>query len=237
VAGNDVVRGGDGDDRLWGNDGDDTLIGGAGADILAGGRGVDTADYSASRTGVTVDLRFNAGTGLGDEAEGDTLSMIENLIGGEGNDTFFASNLSGRLVGGAGNDFLFGSFGNDRLEGGAGNDSLFGADRADVLSGGSGADSFEFLDYFETRVGREDQITDFSNAEGDRINLSSIDANSNTFGPNEAFVFLDAAAFTGTAGELRFANHVLEGDVNGDGSAEFRIHLNVGSLSEADLVL
>src|SRR3546814_8834206 len=60
-------------------DGNDTLIGGSGADTLIGGAGSDTASYAGSSGGVTVDLA--AGTGSGGDAQGDTLSGIENLTG------------------------------------------------------------------------------------------------------------------------------------------------------------
>ena len=62
-----------------------------GADALDGGTGTDAADYSGSAAGVTVDLA--TGTGTGGDAEGDTLSGIENLLGSgladmlTGNDT------------------------------------------------------------------------------------------------------------------------------------------------------
>ena len=59
--------------------GDDRLIGGQGADVLTGGAGTDIADYSASAGGVTIDLA--AGTGIGSEAQGDTLTEIENVDG------------------------------------------------------------------------------------------------------------------------------------------------------------
>ncbi|MGO4843908.1 protease, partial [Rhizobiaceae sp. 2RAB30] len=55
---------------LDGGNGDDILAGLGGADQLIGGAGTDTADYSASASGVTVDL--DAGTGLGGDAQGDT---------------------------------------------------------------------------------------------------------------------------------------------------------------------
>jgi Ca2+-binding RTX toxin-like protein len=236
-TGNDVVRGGEGDDRLWGNEGADILIGGTGADILSGGAGVDTADYSASRGGVTVDMRYGTATGIGGDAEGDTLFMIENLIGSDYNDNLTATNADAQLTGRAGDDVLLGNGGDDRLDGGAGNDTLTGSDGGDVLTGGSGADTFVFVYFFDSELGREDQITDFSSAEADIINLSSMDANSNSSGSNEAFTYISSGAFTGTAGELRYANHVLEGDVNGDGAAEFRIHMDVASLTEFDLVL
>ncbi|MEO7240633.1 MAG: calcium-binding protein, partial [Sphingomicrobium sp.] len=43
-------------DMLTGDSGDNLLIGGAGGDQLDGGTGVDTADYSASKTAVSVSL-------------------------------------------------------------------------------------------------------------------------------------------------------------------------------------
>src|SRR5262249_19840097 len=54
--GDDSLNGRDGNDTLSGGDGNDTLAGGAGADILDGGAGVNTADYSDSNAGVTIDL-------------------------------------------------------------------------------------------------------------------------------------------------------------------------------------
>ncbi len=52
----DVLRGFGGNDLLFGGSGNDTLDGGAGADALVGGPGTDTADYSSSAAGVTVNL-------------------------------------------------------------------------------------------------------------------------------------------------------------------------------------
>jgi hypothetical protein len=36
---------------------------------------------------------------------------------------------------------------------------------------------------------------------------------------------------------LRYADHTLEGDINGDGTADFRVHVNVASLAHGDFVL
>lgn len=76
----DVLIGSVFDNAISGGAGNDTLKGGAGADALDGGAGIDTADYSSSLQAVTVDLA--AGTASGGEAQGDTLSNIENVIGG-----------------------------------------------------------------------------------------------------------------------------------------------------------
>ena len=58
---------------------------------------------------MTVDLAV--GTGTGGDAQGDTLTGIEQLIGSNANDT---------LGGDAGNNGLWGGAGDDVLTGGAG---------------------------------------------------------------------------------------------------------------------
>ena len=140
-AGDDTIIGNDADNVLTGAAGADVLNGGAGADVLDGGAGVDTADYSTSSAGVTI--RLWNGTGQYGDAQGDTLSGIENLIGSN-----FADSLQGEhgvnnhFIGGAGNDSLYGVGGSDTLDGGAGNDTLFGGADADMLIGGTGNDTF-----------------------------------------------------------------------------------------------
>jgi len=59
--------------------------------------------------------------------------IIENAIGGAGNDTLLGNNADNRLSGGAGVDSLFGGGGNDFLDGGSG---------ADTLAGGLGNDIY-----------------------------------------------------------------------------------------------
>ncbi len=78
----DTPTGSGNSDALDGGGGSDVLFGGAGADDLDGGAGADTASYHTSSTGVVVSLA--TGIGSGGEAEGDTLSGIENLSGSQG---------------------------------------------------------------------------------------------------------------------------------------------------------
>ncbi len=122
------LAGGGGDDILDGGEGNDSLEGGNGEDILIGGPGIDTAIYSG--TAVTVNLATGVGTF---DAFGDSLSGIENLLGGNGDDTFIGSSIGNVLNGGAGNDSLNGGGGKDTLIGGLGNDTLVG-DGDDVVS-------------------------------------------------------------------------------------------------------
>ena len=77
--GNDTLSGGAGNDRLDGGSGDDMLYGGAGADMLIGGDGFDTVSYATSSQSVYVNLATN--TGVFGEAQGDTFSGIDKVVG------------------------------------------------------------------------------------------------------------------------------------------------------------
>jgi len=108
---NNILTGGAGNDRLDGYLGDDVLAGGSGADTLIGGAGEDWADYAGSEQGVAVDL--TSGTGAGGDAEGDTLSGIENLAGSAHDDTLTGDGGANKIEGGAGDDRLAGGDGSD----------------------------------------------------------------------------------------------------------------------------
>ena len=117
--------------------------GGSAGDTLDGGGGIDTASYGGSLEGIYVDL--DAGTATGGDAEGDTLTNIENLTGSDFADTLIGDANANVLDGGAGNDTLRGGDGNDTLIGGAGNDVAYGeaGDDTYVFSEGDlGSDQF-----------------------------------------------------------------------------------------------
>jgi Ca2+-binding RTX toxin-like protein len=120
--GNDLLDGREGNDKLYGDEGDDTLIGGAGKDLLDGGDGVDTVDYSTSNAGVIVNLA--TGAAAGGDAEGDTLSSVENLTGSKFADVLTGDAKANVLNAGAGNDVIMGSGGGDTIDGGADTDSV-----------------------------------------------------------------------------------------------------------------
>jgi len=82
-----------------------------------------------------------------------------------------------------------------------------------------------------------DVIIDFTASQGDKIDLSAIDAVAGT-SANDAFTFIGGDAFTGVAGQLQFKGGVLMGDINGDMQADFAIILNnVTTLAANSLVL
>ncbi len=117
-----------------------------------------------------------------DDLGTDSLISIENLIGGEGDDTFTGNQFANIFQGGAGNDTLIGGEGDDQLFGGLGDDQLIGGSTCDTLSGGdgddflfgnggtdyltggSGADIFQFASTDGTAT-----ITDFSSSDSDQL--------------------------------------------------------------------
>jgi len=116
------------------------------------GGGSDTYDFSNYTTNLKVDINPGGWTtasttqlaslGSGHYAagnianallfQGNTASLIEDAIGGSGNDIIIGNQANNRLVGGAGSDSLFGDAGNDVLVGGAANDFLYGGTGTDT---------------------------------------------------------------------------------------------------------
>ncbi|MBU8545813.1 MULTISPECIES: calcium-binding protein, partial [Roseomonadaceae] len=240
---NNRLSGGAGNDTLIGGLGDDTLDGGLGADSLAGGDGDDT--YVVDDLGDIVVEEAGGGFDrvisridwtLGAELERLSLSGSADL-NGTGNA------LANRLDGNAGANILDGGEGADTLYGGAGNDTLIGGDGTDLLDGGIGADSLvggDGADVFLFRSAMEandDVVADFNVAQGDRIDLRPIDANL-LIADNQDFTWIGEASFGAVAGQLRFADEILEGDLDGDGIADFQITLSgVASLTDASIWL
>ena len=209
-----------GNDSIAGGGGDDDIFGGAGADTVDGGSGDDAIDYDGGPAGVKINLANH--TASGGQATGDVLTSIEQVAG-----TDFVDILTGD---GAGNK-LWGRGGNDKLTAAAGADDLTGGLGHDVMSGGTGADRFIYFDLAEsgTTAATRDVISDFTTGE-DLLYLLYLDANALVAGKQD-FNFIDTAAFSGTgaaaAGELRAhfagANTILEGDTDGNGTADFQI--------------
>jgi Ca2+-binding RTX toxin-like protein len=99
---NDTLRGEGDFNFLFGDDGDDALRAGAGVDRMTGGSGIDTVLYEGSDVGVSV---FLDGSGFGGDAEGDTLTGIENVIGSPHNDTITGNNVANEILGRTGTTF------------------------------------------------------------------------------------------------------------------------------------
>jgi Ca2+-binding RTX toxin-like protein len=120
--GNDTLSGANGNDTLLGGAGNDALLGGAGADVQNGGAGFDTVSYRFSNAAVTIDLPGQTATG--GDAESDSFSSIEKIIGSNFDDTLLGNGQANSFNGGAGDDTLRGGGGNDFLAGGANSDTF-----------------------------------------------------------------------------------------------------------------
>jgi 6-phosphogluconolactonase (cycloisomerase 2 family) len=161
------------------------------------------------------------------------------INGSAGNDTIDALNSApGQALASGLGDTIFGNLGNDTINGLGGKDIIDGGAGQDFYTGGKGGDRFVFAQETDTAVGAtRDVIADFRQVQHDKINLKAIDANINAAN-DQAFHFIGHAQFSGKAGELRFAKHVVSGDTDGDGAADFQIGINGKvDLVKADFIL
>jgi hypothetical protein len=128
-----------------------------------------------------------------------------------------------------GSFFIRSGAGDDVLTGGKNADTIFGGLGFDTMTGGLGDDVFLYRFVEESTLAAPDKILDFTTGD-DVVDLSLIDADTNTAG-NQAFSFVGTAAFSNTAGELRYEADGLfwsvQGDTDGDGDADFEILLSI----------
>ena len=149
---------------------------------MAGGAGNDT--YTVDNVGDVVLELPGAGT---DEVR----SSISYVLG------LSVENLT--LLG-SGNLVATGNAEANRIIGNAGNNVITGALGQDTLTGNAGVDTFVFqrIDDTGNTQASADRITDFQSAQGDKIDLSGIDADISTLA-DDAFVFIGSSAFTSAA--------------------------------------
>jgi Ca2+-binding RTX toxin-like protein len=129
--------------------------------MIGDGGGNDTIDGAAQTQNLTLSLEAGYWSWVGAKAATITArgqitidigSVIENAIGGSGNDTLTGNAVANSISGGAGSDLLRGGGGDDRLDGGAGLDT---AAYAGALAG-----------YTVTQNGAGLVVTDKSGPEG-----------------------------------------------------------------------
>ena len=133
------------------------------------------------------------------------------------------------------------------VNGGVGSDRLVAhlhEDGFDDMTGGTSGDSFTF-DWYAAPLGDGSKLAvihDFSQSDGDKIDLSGLNIKVGGVFADEAFDWIGTAAFRGTAGELRYLNFLgktyISGDVDGNGVGDFNLVLNTSvTLTGADFIL
>jgi Ca2+-binding RTX toxin-like protein len=122
------------------------------------GGGVDWLIYNATAA-VVVNLSTNSASGFA------SISNIEKVIGGSGNDTLTGNGLDNRLDG---------QGGGDTLDGGAGADAVLGGDGADVIHASAGNDSLQGQNGNDTFhwVSTDGRDTFNGGADTDTVNLT-----------------------------------------------------------------
>lgn len=228
TTGVDSLTGNNGANRLHSGGGLDTLVGLDGKDVFVVEADVALIDGGAGKDRVVI-------TGNIANATDATFVGIEQIDVRDG----ATANLSGlsapaaainiQSVAGGGSGFI-GTAGQDRVVGGAGNDSIAGGVGADRISGGAGADTFLFRSFEEIANGQRDRILDFSQADGDVIDLSRFDADPNVEGMQH-FTFIGNASFTGASGD-DYEVRVIAPPAGSN--ADYRVAIDVDHDRQAD---
>ncbi|HDU8704976.1 TPA: M10 family metallopeptidase C-terminal domain-containing protein [Proteus mirabilis] len=111
--------------------------------------GIDTLDFSLYTVNQVINLNEGCFSDIGGLRSNISIAyktIIENAIGGKGDDTLIGNPFDNNLIGGDGNDLFYGGDGNDLFYGGSGNDVIYGEMGNDVLYGDDGDDML--IDYY-----------------------------------------------------------------------------------------
>ena len=174
----DVIQGGAGSDNLYGGSGDDTFLvdasnagaandyhGGEGTDKIVAQDGediiinrhlkkTDSIEEIIGEVGENTQLKGDNSSQTID-LRNTTLSNIDKIDAGAGNDTVYASNAGDTIIGGAGSDNLYGGSGDDTFLVDASN-----AGAANDYHGGEGTDKIVAQDGEDIIINRHLKKTD-----------------------------------------------------------------------------
>lgn len=143
TAGNDNIKGTNGNDLIFALEGNDTVDAKLGNDCIVGGEGNDNLKGAVGRDTI---LGSEGNDKISGEVDNDTLYGNEgddDVSGGAGNENIWLGEGNDTADGGAGNDLINGEDGDDTFKGGAGNDTLLGGNDTDSVNGQVGRDTCE----------------------------------------------------------------------------------------------
>lgn len=221
-------------ENATGGSGNDTIIGNSSANELDGGSGTNTVSYEHSSAAVTVNLSSGSPQSSTGDANGDTLSGFQNVIGSAYDDTLTGTSAANNIQGGDGGDTINGEAGADTLYGGNGVDLLNGGDDGDTLYGGDDGDILDGGDGVDYLYGEDGDDVLLGGAGGDHLygggGMNAISYLGSTgvtinLGTN-SFSGGDAAGDTVSDIQNIYGSVVID-SLTGDGNAN-RLHGNAG---------
>ena len=175
----------------------------------------------------------------GNESARDTFDIViddattgggEDIFGTFGHDNLWGTDASERI---------YGLIGKDDIQAGAGDDIISGGSGSDFMWGDAGADTFIYSFGRESvwKTNKFDVIKDFSEAEGDLIDLFMVDANLTRFG-NQTFVFEGSGDGFARRGQLDYMidggyTHIF-GYTDRDKNPDFYLKIEGSVALEAD---
>ena len=151
---------------------------------------------------------------------------------------WLSANVENLVLTGSENLKGYGNSSNNRLTGNAGDNVLEGKAGRDILTGKGGGDKFVYRSTNDSGITKStrDIITDFDGTRSDVIDLSKIDAYTESNG-NQSFVYIGSDSFSGTQGEVRFASGILSMNTDTDTTADMQIKLDGVSEFNADFLI
>ncbi|KZD21169.1 peroxidase family protein [Tardiphaga robiniae] len=226
----DVIYGDAGADRIFGDGGNDLINAGAGDDAVFGGAG---NDLIVAEIGDGNDVYFGGDSDGGTDV--DTLDMsaaTANVTVNLGSGPLSNGTASSSQTG---NDTIWGI---ENVNTGSGNDTITASGAVNVMHGGAGNDTFKFL---SASSADGDTVVGFE--AGDRVDLTAIDANVGSAG-DQSFTLVSGATFT-AAGQLAVTFEsradgdftVVQGNIDGNADADFKIEISGQNLTNANLGL
>ncbi|MCW5735037.1 MAG: calcium-binding protein [Enhydrobacter sp.] len=203
------AQGNEAANTLTGNNANNSLDGGTGADTMIGGGGDDT--YTVDEAGDRVIEAPGEGN--------DTVRSSINYVLGVGTENLELRG-SGKLSG-TGNEMR------NNITGNSANNVIRGGYDGDLLTGNAGADRFVYDSVSDSdgATGWFDRIADFNFAEGDRIHVSGLDANSLQSG-RQTFDFAGIQSNFTSIAQIR---------ATFEGNNTYRLHFNTDSDSGSEM--
>ncbi|MBN8531310.1 MAG: tandem-95 repeat protein [Alphaproteobacteria bacterium] len=243
-AGDDTVTASTGDNEIFIGAGNDSVQATLGSNFIVDTGGNDTVDAAGNSGTFFLKLRNNGDADvlyLGSNAAvysgtGGTLTAY-----GDGGNNAFSNfgSFAVTVTFGNGNDSYGYGSGNDTVMGEGGNDTLYGTIGLDTLSGGTGADRFIYdaVNNSGTSAGNRDIVTDFSQAETDKIDISPFTGLATFQAGGNGAADLAGSVFQVSFGQSG-GNTIVYVDTDGNNAANFEIELTgLFTLAGGDFIL